>query len=192
MPRSPVPNPAARRAPTSQATTRAAKAGTYHTPFHLVAQAQPRHRPASSSGQRKPSRGPSPPWLAAAARAALVRSRSITSRPKAASIQNMTKMSRIAVRLSTNSSPSRASRKPAAQPSSVERVIRRAIRAVIRMASEPATATANRQPNGVSPNSHSPTAMSILPSGGWTTYSPLVPSRMCVLPRASSALTLLT
>ena len=34
--------------------------------------------------------------------------------------------------------------------------------------------------------------VSILPSGGWTTYSPLVPSRMCVLPRASSVLTLLT
>jgi hypothetical protein len=116
----------------------------------------------------------------------------MTSRPNAASTQNMTKMSRIAVRLSTNSSPSRASRRPATQPSRVERVIRRAIRAVIRMASDPATATANRQPNGVSPNSHSPTAMSILPSGGCTTYSPLVPSRIWVLPRASSVLTLLT
>ena len=45
--------------------------------------------------------------------------------PNAASTQNMTKMSRIAVLLSTNSRPSSAISKPATQPSSVERVIRR-------------------------------------------------------------------
>ena len=78
------------------------------------------------------------------------------------------------------------------QPSRVDRVIRRAIRAVIKMASEPTRATANRQPNGVSPNAHSPTAIMILPSGGWTTYSPPVPAEMCVLPRVSSAFTFFT
>ena len=54
---------------------------------------------------------------------------------------------------------------------SVDPVIRRTIRASIRIDAEPITATANRQPNGVSPNSHSPTAIMILPSGGWTTSS---------------------
>ena len=81
-------------------------------------------------------------------------------------------MSSSAVRHITNSSPSSASSSPATQPSSVDRVIRRATRARIRIASEPASATANRQPNGVSPKSHSPPAISILPSGGWTTNSP--------------------
>ena len=38
--------------------------------------------------------------------------------------------------------------------------------AVIRIASVPTVATANRQPNGVSPNIHSPAAIMILPSGG--------------------------
>ena len=58
------------------------------------------------------------------------------------------------------------------QPSRVDRVIRRAIRHISRMASEPNTALENRQPNEFSPNSHSPTAMSSLPTSGCTTYSP--------------------
>ncbi len=86
--------------------------------------------------------------------------------PNAARIQNIRKMSSIAVRLMTNSSPSAASSRPATQPSTVEPVIRRAILAVIKMASVPATAAANRQPNGVSPNIPSPAAIRILPSGG--------------------------
>ncbi len=36
----------------------------------------------------------------------------------------------------------------------------------------PKSADAIRQPNEVSPYSHSPTAISSLPTGGWTTYSP--------------------
>ncbi len=60
------------------------------------------------------------------------------------------------------------------------------------MDSEPTRATENRQPNGVSPNSHSPTAIIILPSGGCATSSPLVPARILVLPWASSALALAT
>jgi len=71
------------------------------------------------------------------------------------------------------------------QPTRVDLVIRRTIRASIRIDAEPITATANRQPNGVSPNSHSPTAIMILPSGGWTTSSAWVPARMWVLPCAS-------
>ena len=116
----------------------------------------------------------------------------MTISPNAASTQNITKMSRIAVRDKTSSSPSRASSRPATQPSSVERVSLRAIRAVIKTASDPATAGANRQPNGVSPNSHSPPAIKTLPSGGCAATPPLVPIRIAWLPRASSAFTLCT
>ncbi len=98
----------------------------------------------------------------------------------------MTKMSSSAVRLITNSSPSSASSRPATQPSRVDRVIRRAIRASIRIDREPTTATAKRQPNGFSPNIHSPTAIMILPMGGWATNSP-PRVNMCGSPRASSA-----
>ena len=92
--------------------------------------------------------------------------------PNAASTKNIKKMSRMPLRDSTNSSPSRDIRIPATQPSSVERVIRRAIRQISRMASEPNTALANRQPKEFSPNIHSPTAISSLPTSGCTTYSP--------------------
>ena len=174
----------------------AANAKMNQIPFHLDAQAQPRNSPASTRRQRIPSLGPpsdrsAPGAVVSSTSLALDASRSSTSMPKAASTQNITKMSRIAVRLSTSSRPSSDISKPATQPSSVERVIRRVIRAVIKIASVPTTATANRQPNGVSPNIHSPTAISTLPSGGCTTYSPVLVS-MCVLPCASSALTLLT
>ena len=96
-------------------------------------------------------------------------------------------MSSSAVRDITNSSPSSASSSPATHPSRVERVIRRATRARIRIASDPATATANRHPNGFSPNAHSPPAMRIFPNGGWTTNSP-PGEKMCGSPRAISAL----
>ncbi len=46
------------------------------------------------------------------------------------------------------------------------------MRQISRMASEPNSAAANRQPNEFSPNSHSPAAMSSLPTSGCTTYSP--------------------
>jgi hypothetical protein len=83
----------------------------------------------------------------------------MTRQPNPASTQNITKMSSIAVRLMTNSRPSRASSKPATQPSKSEPVIRRVIRASIRMDADPATATATLHPNGVRPNSHSPAAI---------------------------------
>ena len=96
-------------------------------------------------------------------------------------------MSSSAVRLITNSRPSTASSRPATQPSSVDRVIRRAIRAVIRIESEPTTQAANRHPNGLSPNIHSPAAIMIFPNGGWATNSP-PEVKMCVLPCASRLL----
>ena len=180
----------------SHAIAMAANANRYQTPFHLVAQAAPRKTPASTRRHRTPRCGPPPAsslgaaCSASAASLAREASRSSTSMPNAASTQNITKMSRIAVLLSTNSSPSSAISRPATQPSSVERVIRRVIRAVIRIASVPTTATENRQPNGVRPNSHSPTAIIALPSGGCATYSP-GEVRTCVLPLTSSELTFL-
>src|SRR6266699_3340602 len=162
----------------SHATAIAPNANRYQTPSHLVAQAQPRNTPASTRRHLIPSRGPPPASSPGGARsvrsASLARdaSRSSTSMPNAASTQNITNRSRIAVLLSTSSSPSSAISSPAQQPSSVDLVIRLVIRAVIRIDSVPATATANRQPNGVNPNIHSPTAIMALPSGGCATYSP--------------------
>ena len=142
-------------------------------PSHLDAHASPRHTPAASRSHRTPSRGgaacgppAAPAAMAASAYRPRARSRSITSSANAASTQNMTKMSSSAVRDITNSSPSSASSSPATHPSSVDRVIRRAVRARIKIAKDPATATANRHPNGVSPNTHSPPAIKILPERG--------------------------
>ena len=67
--------------------------------------------------------------------------------------------------------PSAISRTPARAPSSVERVRRRATRTIARIAIVPASADAARQPTGSYPNTHWPTAMSCLDSGGWTTSS---------------------
>ena len=146
-------------------------------PFHLVAHAAPMHRPAATRSHRIPSFGPArscgPGPAAASVSLATSRSRSMTSSPKAASTQNITKMSRIAVRLSTSSRPSSASSSPATQPSIVDRVIRRVMRASIRMARVPTTADENRQPNGVRPNVHCPNAIMIFPSAGWATSSPV-------------------
>ena len=91
----------------------------------------------------------------------------------------------------TNSRPSSASSSPATQPSRVDLVIRRAIRASSRIDSEPTTATANRQPNGDRPKSHSPAAMSTFPNGGCTTNSPPL-VKMRGSPRTSRPLRLLT
>ena len=84
----------------------------------------------------------------------------------------MRKMSRMPVRLRTNSRPSSDSSRPATQPSRVDRVIRRATRHMTRTASDPNSAGATRQPSGVSPNSASPTAIRYLPTSGCTMYSP--------------------
>ena len=55
------------------------------------------------------------------------------------------------------------------RPRRVERNRRRPIRATIRTDRVPVTATTNRQPNGVNPNSFSPIAIIHLPPGGCTT-----------------------
>ena len=168
-------SPAARRAPVSQATKSAAKPTMYQAAFHLVPTARPRNTPAASCHLRRPSRGPPGrpgPRATSSASRARETSRSIRMQPNAASTKNIKKMSRIPVLDSTNSSPSSDISSPAMQPSRVDLVIRRAIRQISRIASEPNTALANRQPNGFSPNIHSPTAISSLPISGWTTYSP--------------------
>ena len=193
-------SPAARRAPMSHAVISAAKPRMYQAAFHLVPTARPRQIPAATRHLRIPNLGPSwPPCRRATPSASCARetSRSIRMQPNAASTKNIRKMSRIPLRDSTNSSPSSDISSPATQPSSVERVIRRAIRQISRMASEPNTALANRQPKEFSPNSHSPTAISSLPTSGWTTYSPHaeVPShgaKMFVCPAWMIALALFT
>ena len=161
----------------SHAMVRAPNPRMYQTAIHLVPTARPRNIPASSCHLRKPSRGrdpaTSPPATAtASASLALDLSLSMTTQPNAARTNVIRKMSRIPVRLSTNSRPSSDISSPAMQPSSVDLVIRRAIRQTSRMATVPKTALENRQPNGFSPNSHSPMAIMYLPTSGCTTYSP--------------------
>ena len=82
--------------------------------------------------------------------------------------QAVRKTSSSAARLSTKCRPSSASSSPARQPSTVEPVIRRVTRTSTTTVSVPATAAAMRQPNSSTPNSRSPSAISHLPSGGWT------------------------
>ena len=55
------------------------------------------------------------------------------------------------------------------QPSSVEPVSRRTSRISTSTISDPTTAAAIRQPNGSIPNAFSPSAISHLPTSGWTT-----------------------
>ncbi len=77
-------------------------------------------------------------------------------------------MSSSASRDSTRCSPSRLSSRPATQPSAVEPVSRRPSRTITTTISAPATAAENRQPNGSMPNAFSPSAISHLPTSGWT------------------------
>ena len=174
-PRTKPASPAARRAPRSHAVPSAANPMMYQAASHLVPTARPSKIPAATRHRRIPSRGPArPPCPRATPPASICRemSRSMTTAPNAASTKNIKKISRIPVRDSTNSSPSSAISSPATQPSSVDRVSRRAIRQISKIASDPNTALKNRQPNEFSPNSHSPAAMSSLPTSGCTTYSP--------------------
>ena len=174
-PRTNAGRPAVRRAPMSHAMPRQPNPTMYQAAIHLVPTARPSMMPHTTCHLRRPSRGPaSPPSRRATPSASLARdwSRSMTMQPNAASTKNIRKMSRMPVLDSTNSRPSRDISSPARQPSRVDRVIRRAMRQISRMASDPNTALENRQPNEFSPNSHSPTAISSLPTSGWTTYSP--------------------
>ncbi len=81
------------------------------------------------------------------------------------------------MRLITKCSPSTASSRPARQPRNVERNSRRPIRHSISTDSVPSSATMKRQPNGSKPNSFSPTPITHLPIGGWTTYPGSVGTR---------------
>ncbi len=122
-------------------------AGMYQEASCLTAQARPMSKPASTRHFLMPSPGPaSSPGRSTTASASRDRdtSRSISIAPNAASTKNIKKMSRMPVRLSTNSMPSSDSSRPAMQPSSVERVSRRAIRHMSRIASEPKTAEVTR------------------------------------------------
>ncbi len=103
----------------------------------------------------------------------------MSSAPNAASTQNITMRSSSDVRLITNSRPSTAIRPPARQPSAVERSSRRPIRHSISTASVPSSAVMNRQPNGLSPKTHSPSEMTHLPTGGCTTYEGSALSGIC-------------
>jgi hypothetical protein len=87
----------------------------------------------------------------ASARLARETSLSTSRQPNAASTKNIRKMSRMPVRLSTNSRPSSDSSSPATQPSSVDLVRRRATRHMTRIASEPMKAGATRHPTEFSP-----------------------------------------
>ena len=99
----------------------------------------------------------------------------------------MTMLSRIPVRWMTNASPSNARRKAATVPRRLEPNIRRATRPMMRIDSVPSRATENRHPKEeLTPNSHSPTAMTHLPTGGWTTMSPLVELKTLVVPWVNS------
>ena len=138
----------------SQAMHRPAYARMYQKPYCLLAQARPMSTPAATRHFLIPSDGPasSLAWsTTASASRALDTSRSITRAPNEASTKNIRKMSRMPVRLSTNSSPSSESSSPARQPSSVDRVIRRATRHMSRIASVPNSAGTTRQPSELSP-----------------------------------------
>ena len=119
----------------SQSSVIRPNTATKYRPLHLVAQAMPRQRPASSRQGRQPSHGPNraprgavEPGRQPAPAPSRGRPRSA---PNAASAQNISSGSSSAVRLCTNASPSTASSSPATQPSSVERNSRRPIRAII-------------------------------------------------------------
>ncbi len=85
-----------------------------------------------------------------------------------ATMKNASKMSSSASRLITKSSPSTHRRNPAIAPIMVLRDTRRASRMTSATINEPKTSEGKRQPNEFIPNSHSPEAISHLPTCGWT------------------------
>ena len=150
-----------------------------------------RRRRAARAGAaaRAPARSrarPTPAPDASRASRARNQSRSLTRQATAQSTKNATKMSSSASRESTKCRPSKHSSSPATQPSSVEPVSRRASRHITRTISEPTTAEAIRQPKGSMPKTCSPSAISHLPTSGWTIIDGssfqipvVVPSRIC-------------
>ena len=194
----------------SQKTVIRPKATRKNTPDHLVPVVRPRQMPATQSQGRQPSQGPyfigsrlpapMPPAACATLMAPTLRastsrewSRSMSSAQNAANAQNITMRSSRPVREWTKCWPSKARRMAAIVPSSVDPNIRRAARPIIRIESVPSRATENRHPNElVAPKMCSPTAMTHLPTGGWTTRSALVPKTFGVpwVNRASGLLML--
>jgi len=109
------------------------------------------------------------------------------SAQKAANAQNIRMRSSRPVREWTKCWPSKASSMAAIVPSSVDPNSRRAARPIIRIERVPSKATENRHPNElVAPKICSPTAMTHLPTGGWTTRSGVVPKTFR-LPLVNSA-----
>ena len=100
-------------------------------------------------------------------------SRSATMQWTPQRMKNATKMSSSASRESTSCRPSSDSSSPATTPSIVEPVIRRAKRHITSTMSEPTTAAETRQPKGSMPNALMPSAISHLPTSGWTIISGL-------------------
>ena len=99
-------------------------------------------------------------------------------------------MSSSPVREWTKWCPSKAMRKAAIAPSQLEPNIRRAIRPTMRIEIVPSSATEKRQPKlEVEPKTHSPKAMTHLPTGGWTTMSPSVVLKTAVVPWVKSGST---
>ena len=112
--------------------------------------------------------------------------RSLTMQVTPQSRKNATKMSSSASRDSTSCRPSKVSSSPATQPRAVEPVSLRASRHITSTISDPTTAAAMRQPNGSIPKAFSPSAISHLPTSGWTIIDGesfqtpvVVPSRIC-------------
>ena len=89
----------------------------------------------------------------------------------------------------TKCEPSKAMRNAATHPSAVDPNIRLAARPTTRIERVPRRATENRQPQPEpTPSRPSPAAMTHLPTGGWTTMSPLTVEKTFGLPpvKASS------
>ena len=171
--------PALRRAPTSHQRTSTPNSRMYHSALHLTDIAQPIITSPASRHHGTPNRGRSypagsNPSSSARSHCRRRRSRSSTRQANAASTKNMRKMSSSAERDSTKCIPSSAMSSPAAAPRTVEPNIRRASRTSSSTDTVPATADATRQPNSSCPKIHSPSPMIHLPSGGWTTKSPVL------------------
>ena len=131
-----------------------------------------RRRPLGAAGQPEadaPQEQPrTPPRPVPAASRSRSHCRSATTQCAPHSMKKARKMSSSASRESTSCRPSSDSSSPATRPSTVEPVTRRTKRHISSTISAPTTAEAIRQPAGSIPNTLMPTAISHLPTSGWT------------------------
>ena len=165
--------PAVLSAPRSQIKDINTNATKNDSAVHFTAQAHPNITPATSRHGRGPSIGApsirSAPSASRAARRPRICSRSRTSAPKPARMNSCRKMSSSATRDCTTDTPSRASSSPAMPPKRFEWNIRRAIRVISSTLTMPARAGASRKAKSLSLSRiHCGSAISHLPSGGWT------------------------